>query len=225
MIDKSNFSSARVAFENYLELTTKDENPKRPFATYYVAFSSLNLYNLDAEQLFVNFLSDYPTHPKALKANYDLGTFFFQDKNYKDAIKYLSKVDYSQLTTSEQRKARFNLAYSYFNQRQFANALMHFNMLKNGNSEYKNASSYYAAYIEYEQKDYEHALVDLKTAENGDAYRPLVPVVVCNIYYKQEKYDELIEYGKDVLENRAKLSNIRDIYLLTGDGYLQYIKQ
>ena len=126
MIEKSNFTAARVFFENYLERSNMDANPKRPFAEYYVAFSSLNLYNLDAEQLFVDFIKKHPSHPKAVKANYDLGTFFFQDKNYKDAIRYLSKVDYSQLTDAQQREARFNLAYSYFNQRQLANALTQF---------------------------------------------------------------------------------------------------
>ncbi len=219
MIEKSNFNAARVSFENYLKRTVINGNPKRAFAEYYVAYSALNLYNLDAEQLFVNFLEKYPSHPKAQKASFDLGNFFFQDKNYKDAIRYLSKVDYTQLSNEQQREARFNLAYSYFNQRQFSNALSQFNMLKRSASEYKSASAYYAAYIEFSQKDYDDALTDLRIAESGDAYKSLVPVVICNIYYQQAKYDELIDYGEDILSNRTKLTNVKDIYLLTGEGY------
>jgi len=219
MIEKSNFSAAKTSFENYLTRAPAGENPKRQFAEYYIAYSALNLYNLDAEQLFVNFLEKHPNHPKALKANFDLGNFFFQDKNYKSASTYLSKVDYSQLTTAQQRQARFNLAYSYFNQRQFANSLTQFNVLKRRSNEYQYASSYYAAYIEFIQKDYDKAMADLRIAEGGEAYKSLVPVVVCNIYYQQKEYDKLISYGTDVLSNRTKLSNIKDIYLLTGEGY------
>ncbi len=219
LIETSNYSSARVSFEKFVQLSTSNEDIRIPLSKYYIALCALNLYNLDAEQLFVDFIDKFPTHPKAITANYDLGNFFFQDKNYKDAVRYLTKVNYNQLSAEKQRRARFRLAYSYFSLRKFPDALKQFNMLKNTQSEYKSASAYYAAYIEYLQADYDIALVDLKLAESGKAYRSLVPVVVVNIYYRQEKFDKLIEYGRDVIENRSELSNIRDINLLVGEAY------
>jgi len=221
MVEKSNFSSARVSFEKFLNSNKSQDDSRVALSEYYIALSALNLYSLDAEQLFVNFINNYPTHTKSLKANYDLGAFFFQDKNYKDAIKYLSQVDYSQLPAEQQRRARFGLAYSYFAQRKFKEALNNFNMLKNNASEFKSASAYYAAYIEYLQKDYDLALADLTKAEDGEAYRSLVPIVMVNIYYRQGKYDKLISYGKQAVKSSSKLSNIRDIYLLIGEAYFK----
>ena len=105
--------------------------------------------------------------------------------------------------------------------------LLSFNTLKRGTSEYKSASSYYAAYIEFTNKEYDAALADLRIAETGEAYKSLVPVVICNIYYQQKRYDDLTEYGEEILLSRSNLSNVKDIYLLTGEGYFykeQYAK-
>ena len=221
LVEKSNFSAARVSFEEFLQLTNSPDDNRIALSEYYIALSALNLYNLDAEQLFVNFINNYPAHTKSLKANYDLGAFFFQDKNYKDAIKYLSQVNYSQLPAEQQRRARFGLAYSYFTHRKFKEALTNFNRLKNKASEFKSASAYYAAYIEYLQKDYDLALADLKKAEDGETYRSLIPIVVVNIYYRQGVYDKLIAYGLNAVKNSDKLSNTRDIYLLIGEAYFK----
>lgn len=219
MIEKANFSDARASFRNFLLLAPYDF--RKPVAEYYIAYSALNLYNLDAEQLFVDFIRNYPAHPKTLTAYYDLGSFFYQDKNYKDAVRYLSMVNFQQLTPEQQHETRFKLAYAYFSLRKFSDALTHFNILKHQNNSYTYPSAYYSAYIEYQNEEYELALNDLEIAANSDAYKSIVPYMVANIYYRQKRYSDLADYGVNALSTGAKLTNIRDIYLLTGEGFYQ----
>jgi TolA-binding protein len=219
MIEKANFTAARSSFQNFKQLAPNDA--RIPEADYFIAFSALNLYNLDGEQLFVDFLSNYSTHPKAISAYYELGSFFYQDKNYKKASLYLSKINFQIVSPEEQVEARFKLAYSLFSQRKFSESISHFNILKRGRSKYSNASAYYAAYIEYYDDDFDLALTDLQKAEESESYKKLVPYFVANIYYKQERYEELAEYGEKVLSENRTLTSIRDIYLLTAEGHYQ----
>ena len=48
MVEKSNFTAARTSFQNFIQSAPSDS--RVPEARYYLAFSALNLYNLDAEQ-------------------------------------------------------------------------------------------------------------------------------------------------------------------------------
>lgn len=219
LFDRQKYGAAQEAFSRYMAAI--DDPLKSADAQYYHAVSGLFLYHPDAENLVLEFASAHPTHPKAPLAYYELGSYFFQNKSYKKAITYLQQVSPSDLNNSQRKEADFKLAYSYFANRQFDKAKVLFDRNKAGDHKYVYASNYYSGYIAYRNGDYTAAKVDLRIAEQNEAYRQIVPYMLTEILYKQGERDEVISYGEKILDGTPKPQNADEIQLLVGDSYFQ----
>jgi len=217
LIDHNQYGAAREVFSEYLS-TSAVSDARRAEAAYYKAFCALNLYHTDSEKQIEDFIKDNPTHPKAITANYDLGNFYYAEKNFKKASLFYTKVDFSGLSQEQQRIGRFRWGYSLFNQKFLKESLEQFNYNKTIGGEYGPASSYYAGFIEYSQGDYTNALIDLKRAEQNEAYSKIVPYLIANVYYRQKNYDELISYAAKVSTVEG-VSSKEEIALLSAEAY------
>lgn len=217
LMEKADYAAAREAFESYL--ATGDNQLKMTEAEYYIAFSALSLFHQDGEKLVDNFIRDHPSNPKAGVAYYELGDFYYHQKNYTKAIEYLSKANFQALSLEQRNNLIFELGYSHFTKRQFSPALTQFNKLKAGNSAYNASSNYYAGYIYYEQGKYDEAIADLRRAGQHEAYKSVVPGMIASIYYNQKRYDDLIAYGDEILGSEKRV-NEKEFYLLMADAYL-----
>ncbi len=219
LVNHSNFGAAREVFTEFLSLASPLDS-RRGEAEYYIAFSALSLGHKDGEKLIDEFIDNNPSSPRASTAFYDLATFFYGDANYTKASQYYKKVNFPALTADQQSQGHFKWGYSFFNQKKLDEALEQFNFVKRQSNSYAPAASYYAGFIEYSKSQFEEALFDLKKAEASPSYSSIVPNLIANIYYKQGRYDTLIEYanslrGKDV-------SNASDISMLVAEA--QYFK-
>ncbi len=217
LVNKAEYAAARETFEAYLGQGTNQL--KKTEAEYYRAFSALSLFHQDGEKLVEKFIHDNPSHPKASVAYYELGDFYYKQKEYTKAIEYLNRANFQALSPEQRVTLLFELGYSHFTRRQFDQALTSFNKLKSGNSAYQAPASYYAGYIEYEQGKYDQAITDLERAGQNPAYENVVPGMIASIYYNQRKYDQVIAYSEKVLRGNVRV-NEKDFYLLTADSYL-----
>jgi TolA-binding protein len=216
LLDKEKFSAARHAFESYVK-----ENPegiKSSEARYYVAFSALQLNNQDGEKLIETFIEANPTHPKSLTAYYELGEYYFKDKNYSKAITYLEKVNVQHVSSNQRTETYFMLGYSHFTRQNFDKSLNAFNQIKKTGNRYSAAANYYSGYIYMRNGEYDKALVDLQEAEKSEAYAAVVPMMIVNAYYKQKRYTDLISYAENMISKKGvKVED--DLYLLIADSY------
>lgn len=217
LIAHENYGAARKVFDEFLE-TAAPSDPRRSDAQYYIAFSALSLTHTDGEKLIDDFISENPTSPKAATAYYELANFFYNEKNYTKASQYFKKTDFPALTQGQQSDAHFKWGYSLFNAKKLDEALEQFNMVKNQGTAYAPAASYYAGFIGYTRGDYPQALADLQRAEANDAYASVVPYLIANVYYRQKRYDELIQYATTA-RGRQDLANASEFYMLLGEAY------
>lgn len=217
LIYHANYGAARQVFTDFLALATPTDS-RRSEAEYYVAFSALNLGHKDGEKLIDNFIENNPASPKASTAFYDLANFFYREGNYVKASNYFKKVNFPSLTADQQSQGHFNWGYSLFTQKKLDEALEQFNFVKRQSTSYTAASNYYAGYIEYTKGIYDEALFDLKKAEATPSYAGVVPYLIANVYYKQKRYDTLIEYAA-ALKGRNDLTNQGEIAMLVAESY------
>jgi len=98
LVGHNQYGAAREVFSEYLALSTPSD-AKRADAEYYKAFCALNLYHADSEKQIADFIAKNPGHPKTMTANYDLGNFYYNEKNYKKAALNYSKVTFSSLSS------------------------------------------------------------------------------------------------------------------------------
>ncbi|MBO0358489.1 tetratricopeptide repeat protein [Hymenobacter sp. BT186] len=225
LFDHGKYGAAQQAFQRYLELTQRRTGELAPGRTvdaeYYYAVSGLYLFHPDAEDRILAFASQNPAHPKAAVAFFELGKFYFDKKDYAKATDYLQRVGADNLSGEQRAEAEFKLGYSYFAQKEFDKAKLQFDRNKQGQHEYRYASSYYAGYLAYRAGDYAGARKDLAVAEQNDAYRPVVPAVMSQIYYKEGDFDGLITYGTNALAQTPPPQSADEIQLLVGDAYYQ----
>jgi hypothetical protein len=86
LVVHGNYGAARKVFSEYLEEASPTD-PRRGEAEYYIAFSALNLNHADGEKLIDDYISHYPSSPKAATAYYDLALFFYNDNKFSKASK------------------------------------------------------------------------------------------------------------------------------------------
>ena len=225
LLQQSNYGAARRVFEQYIPIAQNTVH--RQNAEYYVAFSALSLYHKDGEGLLTNFIDSNPNHPKSGVAYYELGDFYYRQKNYKKATTYFEKADFKVLDKDQRHAAYFKRGYAYFTQKKFEEAIRNFNEIKTQNGQYKAGASYYAGYIAYGQGIYVESLADLKRAAQSSSYAKLVPYMISNVYYKQKDYKSLQEYAEPMLKNGGTITSKQDVTLLVAEAYYHqgdYIK-
>jgi tetratricopeptide (TPR) repeat protein len=216
LVEHSNFGAGREVFTEFLAEAPAADT-RRGEAEYFIAFSALSLGHTDGEKLIDQFISNHPSNTRSSTAYYDLANFFYAQKNYTKASQYFKKVDFPALSSDQQGQGHFKWGYSHFNVKNLDEALEQFNFVKKQGSAYAPAASYYAGFIEYSKGVYDEALVDLKRAESSASYADIVPYIIANVYYKQHKYDELIQYA-NALKGRD-ISNASEIAMLVADAH------
>lgn len=221
MMDHADYGSARQYFERYL--ATEHEVYKEK-AEYNIALCALSLYNLDGEKLINQFIERYPTSQLALKARFEIGNYFFRDRNYKNAIIQYNQVNPRVLEAETQQELNYKLAYSYFAIKGFDQAIDYFNKLKNGKNKYQVISAYYAGYIEFEEKKYDEAIVDLKKAADDPSLGHSVIPMLASVYYQKGDYQALIDYLSPLMEKNRALSNSDQLSIFLAESYF-YTKQ
>lgn len=218
LVQHSNFGSAREVFTEFLKQVSPTDSRKAD-AEYYIAYCAVNLGNSDGEKLIEDFIESNPSNPRSATAYYDLANFYYSEKNYSKATQYYKKVDFSGLGAEQQTQGHFKWGYSFFNLKKLDEALEQFNVVKIQTSQYSPAANYYAGFIEYSKAQYDEALIDLKRAEASSAYSTIVPNLIANVYYKQKKFDELIQYASTLQSKSAQISNYNEVLMLVADAY------
>lgn len=219
LLARDEYGAARKAFEEFLGISSQ-QDLRRSDAEYYQALCGLSLYNVDGEKLMGNFVAANRENPHASTANYDLGNFYYSDKNYSKAAFYFGRVEFASLSGEQQNNGRFRWGYSLFSQRKLKEALDEFNFIKTQGGQYGPAASYYSGFIEYSQGDYALALTDLTRAEQNPAYARIVPYHISAVYYKQKDYSGLLNYVS-ALKDFDKLSNHGEIALLSAEAHFK----
>ena len=217
LLEKKKFSAARETFEQYLAKVPDGAHATE--AQYYAAYSAVRLYNQDGEARLAEFMREHSSHPKALRANYELGNFYFNEQRYDKVIEYFGQTDTRNLSLTDEEVRNFKLGYAYFTKQQFEEAQPLFNLLKKSNNPYQSAAHYYAGYIALENGNFEEALKDLRQIEQDKSYGRAVPFLIANILNQQERYDQLKSYGEKILEREQKeVANFSEIMLLVGEA-------
>ena len=217
LFQKEQYESAQHYLETYVRL--HGNNLDAVEAQYYAALCAIKLDRPDGEERFHRFIKTYPQHCKAVLAYYQLGNFCFTNQDFSKSITYYLQVDESVLDKATQYELRYRLAYAYLNTKDFERALTCFNDIKVQENAYCYAANYYAGYIALKNEDYATALNDLMRASKNSAYRPVVPCLVMQVYYKQKRFQELLNYLHKVRSAEIALKDEDEIALLTAEAY------
>jgi tetratricopeptide (TPR) repeat protein len=218
LFEKAKFSAAHEEFEAFM-LEFQDVNdPLYVKAKYYMALSALHLYHTDAERLLLDFLKEYPESIHRQTVYMELGNFYYRKKKYEETIQWLSRIDIYDLTEDQKQEYYFKLGYAHFQEDELKKARDAFYEIINIEGQYQSPAIYYYSHIAYTEKSYQTALEGFTRLKDDPNFKKVVPYYIAQIYYLQGKYEKLLEYAPDKVED-ADPKNAIGLAHLIGDAY------
>lgn len=188
---------------------------------YYYIVCGLKLNQSVAEDEAKRFVDAANNEPRQQMMSYHLAKYYFTKNDYARAVVFYERAGYDNLSNEEIADAKFELAYSYFNLKQFDKAKPLFNEIHQlPDNKYYYDANYYYGFISYRDRNYPEALSAFKKVETRDKYKGLVPYYIAQIYYFEGKKDESLNYGQDAL-SRNDIYYRNDLNLLIGQLYFE----
>lgn len=194
-------------------------------AKYILALSNLKGRNKNAEAEITAYINQTVNPVYRQRAAFALAQYYFQNNNLPAAIANYEIAGIDNLSNSEIADAKFELAYSYFNERRFDKAKPLFQVIKElPDNKYYLPGNYYYGLLAYSDKNYDQALTSFERVHNQDEYKDIVPYYEAEINYFKGDYDKVLQISNRYLRKKDKLFYDKEMQLLTGQTYFEQKK-
>jgi len=187
---------------------------------YFKAVSALKAGYNSGNKLIRNFVKKNAESPYINDAQFNYGSYQFERRQYTPALRTFARVKRSELSENDRIKLQYQAGYSHLMTDNADKAEKEFVRIKDKNNLYSKPASYYWAHIKYLQDDYNAALQGFSKLNNDPSYSQVIPLYVSHIYYKQKKYDEVINYTTSII-NDVKAEHKTELSKILGDSYFQ----
>lgn len=203
---KEKYAAAQQLFELYSQKSPDRESNIN--AQYYAGVCAMELFNADAIAKLTTVYLNYPEHPKAKLALFQLGRYFYRTKDNKRAIQYLEQVDALSLTNEEADEYWFLKGYCYFKTDKYPESKAAFSNIKDTKNKYYDPANYYYGYVVYKDGSYEEALTHFNRIKSTKTFGPLSQVYIAQILFTRKQYTQVVAFAdsitnKDVADDVA----------------------
>lgn len=189
-------------------------------AELYLAKCAIMMDLPDGEKLILDFIRSNNPDPLAQEALLDLANYNFNDKNYTKAIEHYLEASKGNLSPSQRAELKFRLGYAYFVTRQFDKAGSTLEEVRSVQNDNFYATNYYLGLCYFFEGKYGEAAAALRSIEASSKYSKYIPYYICQIYFAQAKYSELISYAVPRIKNDQP-KNFTEINQLVGQSYFE----
>ncbi|MEA4974901.1 MAG: tetratricopeptide repeat protein [Paludibacter sp.] len=217
LYDQRKYVASYRSFESFLNSAENIQAGQRHEAEYYMVANAYELRQENAFMLIQNFLKKHPYTTFLDKVNSMLGTLLYEEKNYVAALDYFNQVNPNRFGQREQIIFLFCKGYALLETGAFHQALDIFKDLKQKDSDYKEAATYYYAYAEYTLHNYNAALPDFMGLENSERYKEKVAYYLFQIYYHLGDLNEMNKWGDFIMTNYPNHPENAEIYRIKGE--------
>ncbi len=219
------FGLAMPEFERVME--ENREAPKgssahilKERAQMHHAFSAIRLDHPDGEKLALDFIRTYEPSVISNLAKYELGNYYYNAQDFEKALEYYDGVETLNLSNDQINDLRFKQAYANFVRKKFAKSRGLFRQIKEIENQYYYPSNYYYGVCAFFEDDYDEALKSFQKVNKSKKYSKVVPYYICQIYFAEKRYDELIAYAEPIAnDNRIKYQT--EINQLVGQSHFE----
>lgn len=194
-------------------------------AKHILALSNLKGRNQHAEEQIIRYIAETVNPVYRQRAAFALAQYYFQHNNLPAAIANYELAGIDNLSNTEIADAKFELAYSYFNERNFERAKPLFAIIKElPDNKYYISGNYYYGLLAYNDKNYDEALKSFERIHNQEEYKDIVPYYEAEISYFQGNYDKVLTLSNRYLRKKDKLFYDKEMQLLTGQTLFEQKK-
>lgn len=188
-------------------------------ADYMLVYSAYEQGRPNAVELLKDYLDVYPASRHADEVNFLIGSAHFGQGEYQKAIFGFNESNIDMLSPEQQEAYCFRLAYSLLQIGDMEKARGYFARIEQIGTKYREASTYYVAYIDYATGKYNNALVEFTRLKDLPDYKERSLYYITQIYFIQNKYEKVISEGKELLASYPDSENNSEVYRIMGNAY------
>lgn len=188
-------------------------------ADYMLVYSAYEQGRPNAVELLKDYLDVYPASRHADEVNFLIGSAHFGQGEYQKAIFWFNESNIDMLSPEQQEVYCFRLAYSLLQIGDMEKARGYFARIEQIGTKYRDASTYYVAYIDYATGKYNNALVEFTRLKDLSDYKERSLYYITQIYFIQNKYEKVISEGKELLASYPDSENNSEVYRIMGNAY------
>ena len=222
LYQKKLFGSAQKMFGQILVTQLQPEKVYyRDEAAYYYAMCAMELFNGDAEYQTQNYIETHPESYYNYDATFKMANYYFRNKKFKEAIEWYGKVDKDKLTSEQNSELNFKQGFAYYARKDYEMATKSFYEIKDKKDNFGTLALYFYSHLKYTNKQYQTALNGFLELEKVEQFKDIAPHYIFQIYYFQEKYNEVIDFSSKMLDSTGNTSSesakiIGEAYYKTG---------
>jgi len=200
---------------SYIASGLQPEFAQDQLATAYVAaIGGLKTNDHFALERAKKLLQEISSKPLQDRLSLAIAQYYFVKGKMIEAIPYYEGAGIANLDNGEIADAKFELAYAYFNNRQFVAANSLFAIMKEVPGKYYSPGNYYYGLLAYNDGDFEAALKSFERISNEPIYRPVVPYYMAEIYYFMGQRDKALSEAFRLIKRDDKLFYDNELHLL-----------
>lgn len=219
LFHKKKYAAAQSAFDQYLATTSNVQMASE--ARYYISVCAAELLMNNAVEKTAVFRDDAPISISNAKSRFKLGQYYFRMKNYNAALfEFIEIEPLLSLDPYENEAYYFMTGYCQFVEGNLKEARAYFDEIKDYQNEYYHLANYFAAYVSFENKEYDKALKGFKRIHKHENFKNFVPIYIAEVYAYNKEYDKLISYGDSILTNK-ELQKRHVVDLLLAEAYFK----
>lgn len=188
-------------------------------ADYMLVYSAYEQGRPNTVELLKDYQDVYPASRHADEVNFLIGSAHFGQGEYQKAIFWFNESNIDMLSPEQQEAYCFRLAYSLLQTGDMEKARAYFARIEQIGTKYREASTYYVAYIDYATGKYNNALVEFTGLKDLPDYKERSLYYITQIYFIQNKYEKVISEGKDLLASYPDSENNSEVYRIMGNAY------
>jgi tetratricopeptide (TPR) repeat protein len=184
-------------------------------AKYFLALAQVKTDVQDAEPYAVAEMQATTNEAYRQRLGFTLAQYYFRHDMMSKAIPLYESAGISNLDNKEIADAKFELAYCYFNNRQFDKAeplLLAIKELKDG--KYYMAGNYYYGLLAYNENKYKQALQSFDRIKDEKEYSAIVPYYIAEIYYFSGARDKAQKLAEELIKRKEKSFYDNELHLL-----------
>ncbi|MEZ5002843.1 MAG: tetratricopeptide repeat protein [Chitinophagales bacterium] len=190
-------------------------------AYYYKASSAAHQKDPKTEDYYLEYINTFKGHSFTNVAYFDLGNWYFEDRDFNDALIYYSKVNERALNKRMYDEFAFKKGFCYFSTKRFAQAKSTWiDIINKKDGDYYTDVNYYYGMAAYYDKEYDAAIASFDKIKNVSKYKTVVPYYITQIKFLGKDYQGVIDYAVPVVDERS-IKNKADINQLIGQSYFE----
>ena len=201
-------------FNNYLEPVWSQDVE----ADYAMVLNEFELGKPGSLTMLEEFIDNYAHEPLAVAARAKVGDYYFYRGEYAQALDSYEQVRDKALDDDAAETVLYHKAFSNLMLENYAQAKVLYDKLST-TKQYSSASTFYNAYINYANGDYDKAYDLFSSVNMQGELGYQAQYYMCQILYKQNSFNEAVRLGESLIDDNQNDYFAAEINRIVGESY------